>query len=538
MSKLQKTMTKRTRVICVLTVLAVLCCIFAVACQVTPAHTHDLKKTNAVAATCLTAGNKEYYACEGCGKYFEDAAGTKEIALTDTVIAALDHDIVHHEAKEATCSAPGYDAYDTCSRCDYTTKGEDIPATGTCEYSFVSDGEGSRYACKHCGATKGKVLTNEDSQFSVKDEDGYGLYRVEGERIRLKDWGFETVSDGQGTWQLEGTIPEHIQSLKMSMRIGLWLPYEQKTFGFGFTNETKRTTYKLVLRLFSASPTEIDFDEYYELKVNGEVVETNFKIPAVTMKYWDKRIWGRIVNGDPLLLEIPNVKMNEGGNRVEITVKKGFDNTAWQDPEKNYPGETVTPVVFDCFDVVTDNGAELKALESFDGTPTVTISENGTIRMEAESADVSALVTKKNAEGAALECYETLGRASGGKLVGRIDGGQMKFYIKVEKACTVTLNINMCNSSVAAGADKESRGIAVDTCVKYTLDGVKLTQDAYVMAADSWLVENHGYYYLNDSTIANGLKLSAGVHELVFDFEGIENPACFDYIDLVVSGIN
>lgn len=187
MSKLQKTMTKRTRAISVLTVLAVLCCIFAVACQVTPAHTHDLKKTDAVAATCLTAGSKEYYTCEGCGKYFEDAAATKEIMLDDTKVAALGHDIVHHDAKAANCSEAGYDAYDTCSRCDYTTKGDEIPATGTCEYHFVSDSEGSRYACKNCGATKGKVLTNEDSQFTVKADDGYALYRMEGERIVIAD---------------------------------------------------------------------------------------------------------------------------------------------------------------------------------------------------------------------------------------------------------------------------------------------------------------------------------------------------------------
>ena len=33
----------------------------------------------------------------------------------------LGHDLVHHEAKTATCTAVGWDAYDTCSRCDYTT---------------------------------------------------------------------------------------------------------------------------------------------------------------------------------------------------------------------------------------------------------------------------------------------------------------------------------------------------------------------------------------------------------------------------------
>ena len=39
------------------------------------------------------------------------------------------HDLVHHDAKAPTCTEIGWDEYDTCSRCDYTTKVE-IPAPG------------------------------------------------------------------------------------------------------------------------------------------------------------------------------------------------------------------------------------------------------------------------------------------------------------------------------------------------------------------------------------------------------------------------
>ena len=34
------------------------------------------------------------------------------------------HDLVHHEAQAPTCTAVGWEAYDTCSRCGYTTKVE------------------------------------------------------------------------------------------------------------------------------------------------------------------------------------------------------------------------------------------------------------------------------------------------------------------------------------------------------------------------------------------------------------------------------
>ena len=39
------------------------------------------------------------------------------------------HDIIHHNAKAATCTENGWNAYDTCSRCDYTTF-EETFATG------------------------------------------------------------------------------------------------------------------------------------------------------------------------------------------------------------------------------------------------------------------------------------------------------------------------------------------------------------------------------------------------------------------------
>ena len=52
-------------------------------------HT-NLVNTEAKAATHLAAGNKEYWHCGGCNKYFSDEAGTKEIALADTVIPKLE----------------------------------------------------------------------------------------------------------------------------------------------------------------------------------------------------------------------------------------------------------------------------------------------------------------------------------------------------------------------------------------------------------------------------------------------------------------
>ena len=53
-------------------------------------HNHaDLQHFPAVAATTDAEGNKEYWYCGGCGKYFADAAAAREITRADTVTAKL-----------------------------------------------------------------------------------------------------------------------------------------------------------------------------------------------------------------------------------------------------------------------------------------------------------------------------------------------------------------------------------------------------------------------------------------------------------------
>lgn len=49
---------------------------------------HVLTETKAKAATCVQAGNSDYWTCSICGKVFSDAQGKTEISLADTIIAA------------------------------------------------------------------------------------------------------------------------------------------------------------------------------------------------------------------------------------------------------------------------------------------------------------------------------------------------------------------------------------------------------------------------------------------------------------------
>ena len=69
------------------------------------------------APTCTVKGYTTY-TCSDCGDSY-----------IDDYVDSLGHDRIHHEAKAATCTEIGWEAYDTCSRCDYTTYKE-IAATG------------------------------------------------------------------------------------------------------------------------------------------------------------------------------------------------------------------------------------------------------------------------------------------------------------------------------------------------------------------------------------------------------------------------
>ena len=80
-----------------------------------PATGHKLTKTAAKAATCTAAGNREYYTCSVCGKYFSDAAGKHEIAKDSWVIKAKGHTITKKETP-ATADREGKIKY-SCDVC-------------------------------------------------------------------------------------------------------------------------------------------------------------------------------------------------------------------------------------------------------------------------------------------------------------------------------------------------------------------------------------------------------------------------------------
>ena len=105
---------------------------------------HDLVPHDSKAPTCTEIGWDTYNACSRCDY------------TTYVEKPALDHDLIHHEAKDPTCTEIGWDAYDTCSRCDYTTYVEKAALGHTYGESTVVepeyDAEGyTTHTCTVCG---------------------------------------------------------------------------------------------------------------------------------------------------------------------------------------------------------------------------------------------------------------------------------------------------------------------------------------------------------------------------------------------------
>ena len=124
-----------------------------------PEHIHNMTHYPAAEAGCTTAGNTEYWACTGCGKYFSDADGADVIAKDSWVIPARGHtfseewtydDAVHYHA--ATCEHKG-------ERADEG------------EHTF-SDG-----VCTVCGCSQG---TTEELAFTIMTDGRTSYYVVTG----------------------------------------------------------------------------------------------------------------------------------------------------------------------------------------------------------------------------------------------------------------------------------------------------------------------------------------------------------------------
>ena len=153
-------------------------------------HTHNLTLVDENPATCTTPGNKAYYTCDGCDKWFEDATGSVEITdKTSVILTANGHTpsgwksdadnhwkectvvgcgVIIEDSKaahtasdwiidtEATATTDGT-KHKECTECGYVMETGTIPATGGGEHTHSYGSEWKTGADKHwhecsCGA--------------------------------------------------------------------------------------------------------------------------------------------------------------------------------------------------------------------------------------------------------------------------------------------------------------------------------------------------------------------------------------------------
>ena len=105
-------------------------------------NNHALEQHAAKAPTCTEIGWDAYDTCSRCDY------------TTYAELPALNHDLKQHAAKAATCTEKGWDAYEACSRCDHTTYAE-LPALNhdyqavTVEPTCETDGY-TVFTCSRC----------------------------------------------------------------------------------------------------------------------------------------------------------------------------------------------------------------------------------------------------------------------------------------------------------------------------------------------------------------------------------------------------
>lgn len=82
----------------------------------TPKCQHSMTAIPALDATCTENGNKAYWYCSECEKYFSDADGKNETTVADEIVLAS-HSLTHIDAKAASYTQEGNIEHWYCSAC-------------------------------------------------------------------------------------------------------------------------------------------------------------------------------------------------------------------------------------------------------------------------------------------------------------------------------------------------------------------------------------------------------------------------------------
>ena len=167
---------------------------------------HNLIPHAGKAATCTEKGWKAYNTCSRC-----DYSTYEELP-------ALGHDPIPHTGKAATCTEPGWDAYDTCSRCNYSTYVElpidpdnhDLVHHEAQAPTCTEIGWDAYDTCKRCDYTTKVEIPAPGHDYTEKvvkptcEKVGYTLHTCKKCNDSYKDHQTKTLLHWYGEWTSNG----------------------------------------------------------------------------------------------------------------------------------------------------------------------------------------------------------------------------------------------------------------------------------------------------------------------------------------------
>ena len=141
-------------------------------------NNHDLVQHAAKAPTCTEIGWNAYETCSRCDY------------TTYTELTALNHDLEQHAAQAPTCTEIGWNAYETCKNCNYTTRKElpaqhDLKQHAAKAPTCTEIGWNAYETCSRCNYTTyaeqpalNHDLVNHDAKAPTCTEIGWNAYET------------------------------------------------------------------------------------------------------------------------------------------------------------------------------------------------------------------------------------------------------------------------------------------------------------------------------------------------------------------------
>ena len=174
------------------------------------------------------------------------------------------HDLVHHDAKAPTCTEIGWDAFDTCSRCNYTTRKE-LPA----QHDFVYH-QAKPATCKEIGWDAYKTCSRCDyTNYQEIPTLNHDLRQYVTKAPTCKEIGFASITCWRCDYYASQVLPALNHDLKQ------------------YAAKAPTCTEKGWNAYETCSRSGCNYTTYVELPAQHDLVHHAAQAPTCTEKGWD-----------------------------------------------------------------------------------------------------------------------------------------------------------------------------------------------------------------------------------------------------------